>query len=319
MMTLLVAGFALQLLGLGWDAIEHRIDPALAAREGVFSLGSLSHLVFAVGLAVSVVGLLGSLVVRGSGVSWPTWMVWRLRAGFAAGLLIIFATASSFSVWRGPSLEAASTHAVPLADRDAELKADLDARQAAGRISAQEASYILQRVQGMVHPGGEGVPISAAELDAATQLVSSVRRDTNRLTDVHVAEEEGYRPIPVGSRGGVVHYSNETYYGRVLDTEHPQQVIYRQQPEGTMELVGVLFLMPYGVPGPRIGGPLTAWHAHDDVCINPATYVPVGSTDAAGQCPPNAVRRTSSEMLHVWLADNPRGVFDSWMQPNMGR
>jgi hypothetical protein len=319
MMALLVAGFVLQLVGLGWDAIEHRVDPTLVAREGVFTLASPSHLLFAVGLAVSLSGLLGSLVVRDSGVWWPAWMGQRLRAGLAAGLLILFATTSSLSAWRGPTPEAANTHVGPLSSRYAETKAELDARQAAGRISAQEASYILQRVQGMVHPEGEGLAISAAELTAAAELVTSVRRDTTRLTDVQVAAEEGYRPIPVGSRGGVVHYSNQAYYGRILDTEHPQQVVYRQHADGAMELVGVLFLMPTGVPGPRLGGPLTAWHAHDDVCIDPATYVPVGSTDAAGQCPLNAVRRTSSEMLHVWLADNPRGVFDSWMQPNIGQ
>jgi hypothetical protein len=76
----------------------------------------------------------------------------------------------------------------------------------------------------------------------------------------------------------------------------------------------VLYLMPLGVPGPRVGGLLTAWHAHDDVCADPTSYRPVGATVAAGRCPPHAVRRTSAEMLHVWLVDNPREVFDSRMK-----
>ena len=49
MTTVMVAGLALQLLGLGWDTIEHRLDPTLAATEGVFGVARASHLLFAVG------------------------------------------------------------------------------------------------------------------------------------------------------------------------------------------------------------------------------------------------------------------------------
>jgi hypothetical protein len=198
-----------------------------------------------------------------------------------------------------------------------EARADVEQRVAAGSLTREAADVILQRVQGMIHPGGDAVPITARELAAAADLVARVRSGTTRLADVQVAMAEGYRPIPLGSRGGLVHYHNHAYYaaGRILDAERPEQLVYAQVSDGELELVGVMFLMPPGQPGPRLGGPLTAWHAHTDICSDSSTYLPIGTTDAAGACPPGAVRTTSAEMLHVWLFDNPRGVFDSWMQP----
>jgi hypothetical protein len=49
-------GSVLLLVGLAWDAILHGIDPDLAAREGVFTLGNPGHVLFAGGLALVVIG-----------------------------------------------------------------------------------------------------------------------------------------------------------------------------------------------------------------------------------------------------------------------
>src|SRR3989337_3650933 len=50
------SGSVATLLGLAWDARLHRLDPTLAAREGVFTLSNLGHLLFASGLAIVVTG-----------------------------------------------------------------------------------------------------------------------------------------------------------------------------------------------------------------------------------------------------------------------
>ena len=49
-------GTVLLIVGLAWDAVLHGIDPDLAAREGVFTLSNPGHGLFAVGLALVVVG-----------------------------------------------------------------------------------------------------------------------------------------------------------------------------------------------------------------------------------------------------------------------
>ena len=42
-------GAGLQLVGLSWDAVQHHLDPDLAAREGAFSSANPSHLMVAAG------------------------------------------------------------------------------------------------------------------------------------------------------------------------------------------------------------------------------------------------------------------------------
>ena len=65
---LTVAGNVALLIGLGWDAVLHRLDPGLAVREGIFTLGNPGHALFAAGLALVSLGaglfLLGRAVDR---------------------------------------------------------------------------------------------------------------------------------------------------------------------------------------------------------------------------------------------------------------
>ena len=55
---LIVLGVVLELLGLALDGILHARDPALAADEGVFAPGNPGHLVFGIGLGLTVLGAL---------------------------------------------------------------------------------------------------------------------------------------------------------------------------------------------------------------------------------------------------------------------
>lgn len=64
-------------------------------------------------------------------------------------------------------------------------------------------------------------------------------------------------------------------------------------------------------PGPRIGGPLTVWHAHDNLCRADGRVVAVA---ARGACAKGSLSPTP-EMLHVWLVENPDGVFSDDMEP----
>jgi hypothetical protein len=295
--------------GLTWDAALHRLDPALAAREVLLVGANPGHALTAAGVALMVAGVALRLLGEARSAR-PARRA--LLSGLLGGLAALSAAVLALAAG-GAAPEPHPAAATP-ARFDA-TAADFDARVAAGLLTRPEADYILRQVRSTVHPHGDPIPVTATELAAAARLVDAVREGTARLADVRAAEAEGYHPLPVGSRGSIVHFSNDAYYGRILDPERPQQVVYQRLPDGRMALVGALFLMPHGVPGPPLGGPLTAWHAHDNICADPTTYRPVGTTDAAGHCPAGAVRRTSPEMLHVWLAENPGGVFDSWMQP----
>src|SRR5262245_44172156 len=59
------------LLGFGLDALLHRLDPTLAAREGIFTLANPGHALFAAGLALVVAsGVLFLLGQLGATASW---------------------------------------------------------------------------------------------------------------------------------------------------------------------------------------------------------------------------------------------------------
>ena len=52
-----LAGLCLQLVGTGWDTLQHHNDPDLALRESVFSLTNPSHLLLAAGLTLTAIGV----------------------------------------------------------------------------------------------------------------------------------------------------------------------------------------------------------------------------------------------------------------------
>lgn len=108
-----------------------------------------------------------------------------------------------------------------------------------------------------------------------------------------------------------VHYlhAEHRYFSadrRFLDPLRPESLIYANAPGRPLVLVGLMFSMRRGIPGPTPGGPLTRWHSHL-VCVSREKR---GLTPQAdGSCPPGAKRRQGSEMMHVWFTGDLRSAF----------
>jgi len=62
---------------------------------------------------------------------------------------------------------------------------------------------------------------------------------------------------------------------------------------------------------PDVGGQLTPWHRHDDLCFTPGGEV-VG---AAPACPSGSATYYTPWMLHVWLVPNRYGRFAADLDP----
>jgi hypothetical protein len=62
---------------------------------------------------------------------------------------------------------------------------------------------------------------------------------------------------------------------------------------------------------PDIGGKLTQWHIHDNLCFTADAVSPqvVGITDANGNCPKPLAKFTPVPMIHVWIESNVCGPF----------
>jgi hypothetical protein len=152
---------------------------------------------------------------------------------------------------------------------------------------------------------------------AADRLVADTRRGIAPYQDVRAALAAGYRAgAPDGS--GTAHYGSSHASANPLDARHPAALVYAFTKHGPV-LLGAMYQMPkQGVPGPDIGGALTPWHYHTNVCFSLPGFMISGLSTPFGECPPGSVRITSADQLHVWTAPNPNGPFgdldEAWVR-----
>jgi hypothetical protein len=155
---------------------------------------------------------------------------------------------------------------------------------------------------GMVMAPVPSGPPTAAEQAAANTLVAQTTAAVAKYTSLSAATAAGYVPA-TNPDGYEVHYANWQIVrsGDVLDPNHPSSLVYANTVKGSV-LLGAMYLGAGPcIPGPDVGGPLTQWHAHDDLCLS-ATHQVVGKTDASGACATGVHNTSTYFMLHVWVA-----------------
>jgi hypothetical protein len=146
-----------------------------------------------------------------------------------------------------------------------------------------------------------------AQVDAANRLYAATKTAILPYEDWHQAWAAGYRP------GGSTtlpssHWMNQGYVdaGYVMDPQRPQGLVYANTHHGPV-LLGAMFQMK-GLNrfGPDPGGPMTAWHQHENICFTPFGFEFSLMTPYA-TCPIGAIDISAPPMLHVWIVDNPHG------------
>ena len=282
-------GVVALLSGLALDSYLHARDPTLAHREGIFTLSNPGHILLGIGIGLVVVGVVGAAYT-----SLPNG-VW-VRRGLLAGALALIIVSGDIAGW------AASVQQTGLT------------APAAGSAHDHGTSAAATR------------PPTAAELEAATKLLVDTRAAVERYASLSAAVAVGYVPMEPPNQE-IVHYVNRAYMidADVLDPQHVQSLIYFNGPHGA-QLIGAMYIMPNRAEdGPQIGGPLTQWHQHSNICFDNVTGVAVAfahsgaedTTDKSGSCPRGSTNKTTPQMLHVWLVDNPDGPFASTMNPQV--
>ena len=144
---------------------------------------------------------------------------------------------------------------------------------------------------------------------AAAQLYAETKAAILPYQDWHTAWAAGYRPGG-GANLGSTHWMNQAYVdaGYVMDPRRPQGLVYANSKHGPV-LLGAMFQMKHiGQFGPDPGGPLTAWHQHENICVTPIGLEFSLMTPFA-TCPLGSIDISASPMLHVWIVDNPGGPF----------
>ncbi len=159
--------------------------------------------------------------------------------------------------------------------------------------------------------------VTPAEQARAEKLVRDTLRDLPKYADPNVAYSAGYRTINDAATGDE-HYVNWGYVndGHILDSKRPESLVYEMR-NGKKTLVAAMYMMPFGsrfTDVPDVGGPMTQWHIHNDLCLadspsDPKQKVLSGLTTANGACPPGTSKAGASPMLHVWIVKNKCGPF----------
>lgn len=275
-------GVVLVLAGLAWDALVHAMNPD--RHEDVFTVANPAHVCLMVGVAATVVGVVGATAQALRGRSWGRASTTYLTA--MAVTVALAAASLGWAVWT-------------------------ESRHESREVAAGSTAALMDD-----HAGGADCRPTDEEREAAARLLDDTRAATARFQSIATAAAEGYRSAsnpPLATD----HYVNGAYAtdGKVLDPARPEALMYTLTSHGPI-LVGVMYLTNHsGEAGPEVAGCLTRWHVHDNLCYAPDTMAIGGFTSESGECPAGLVHLLPPAALHVWLLDVPGGPFAEEMDP----
>lgn len=172
----------------------------------------------------------------------------------------------------------------------------------AGHGDGEDGHHAGSPAVGVAMPAGDGEDPTVAQTAAAEDLYRSTVRSLARYADPAAAVAAGY--AATGIRGHDFHADNPRYTkdDATLDPDRPETLVYALRDDGTPVLLGAMFQVEgLRTHGPAVGGPLTTWHAHEQVCFALLPPSLAGLTSPLGVCPAGSVTvALTNEMIHVW-------------------
>lgn len=153
-----------------------------------------------------------------------------------------------------------------------------------------------------------------AEQHRAETLLRETIVDLRKYETPAEAIAAGYRSIGDGLTGDE-HFVKwpDVDDGHILDPTRPESLVYENR-DGTQKVAAAMYMLPFGsrfTDAPDVGGALTQWHVHEDLCLtdNPTQKTLAGFVAVNGKCAPGTSKAGAMPMLHVWVVPNPCGPF----------
>lgn len=319
----LVAGFQ-----LFWGALAvARSNRAIAAIGALGQLGLLAGWVFAKGNGIGFIdgmeakepaafadGLaagLAAVAVLGCAVTlarpgWQARSLARLGVVGSCGALLVVAVPGMVAASSADHHGTAAAHGT--ADHHGTTAVATDADEEP-HVAAVVPPVPYDPAMPIDLGGVEGV--TPQEQARAENLIATTLGHLPVFADPAVAEAAGYASINDGGTG-YEHLINNEYRadGRVLDPDRPESLVYQVR-GGTRQLVAAMYMAEPGTTletTPPLGGALTQWHIHDNLCFSASGTV-AGLTDADGTCAPGLIKPEAVPMIHVWIVPHPCGPF----------
>jgi hypothetical protein len=157
---------------------------------------------------------------------------------------------------------------------------------------------------------GNTNPPTAAQVEAAANLIKETDASLVRFENVNNAIAAGYteRLATNGEEHLLCQNCSSAFEG--LNPQDPSSLVYAINVKGHAPiLLGAMYLMGDG-NGPQVGGGLTRWHSHLEVCQGGRIIIAGFGVALPGQCDPSTWKdKYTTQMLHVWVVPYPGGVF----------
>jgi hypothetical protein len=157
---------------------------------------------------------------------------------------------------------------------------------------------------------GSTNPPTATQVQAAAKLIKETDASLVRFENVKNAIAAGftYRLATNGEEHLLCAQCSDAYQG--LNPKDPSSLVYATNVPGHPPiLLGAMYLMGSG-NGPQVGGGLTRWHSHLEVCRGGRIIIAGFGVALRGHCDPATWKdQYTTQMLHVWVVPYPGGVF----------
>jgi hypothetical protein len=168
--------------------------------------------------------------------------------------------------------------------------------------------------------------VSPEQQTRAEKLLKDTLAVLPKWSDYKTAEADGFVSIGDGLTGEehFLHWDWINGDDHVLDPNYPESLVYKTGPNGSKTLEAPMFILPqsYNLENtPDIGGALTQFHIHDNLCFtaDPAAPKVAGLTNGQGGCNPPLQKFNPNPMIHVWIRANECGPFAALLGVGAGQ
>jgi hypothetical protein len=255
---------------------------------------------------------LGIFVTAVGGIRWagrlgPDW-----AALVGAGLVLLLAATvalGGFVGWREARELGQGQTSLAAAAHDHNAAA-----QSAGALNA--AAVAGEGVEGVSQFGGHshGVagPTTAAEAKVLEQQLAEAKAASAKYRNAAVARSDGYIKVTQFIPGLGLHMVNLGISQTTFDPTRPQVLLYEPRASGGLRLVGIGYaLQTIGdTPPEGFAGGSDVWHFHRNLCFLPDGSVTIAPSAGACQAKKGFFQARTPWLLHVWVwKTNPNGVF----------